>query len=369
MKRVKQSDIVIGKPLSFDCYDQANNLLLKRGTVLTSDRQLAILIERGLYSDGMPSAPRKAEAPKEGPSVFTQISMVEMRLDKLFQGVLDRQPEADFAPAILQLAREIQMVCALDADAALGALHLSQKRRYTVVHPIDVAVLCELIGQRKDMPRETRLPMLAAALTANISMLELQEAMQTQVEPLSERQRDSLRTHPTQSAELLLELGVKDEAWSAAVLHHHEKQDGSGYPGAKCGDDIPLPARIIGLADTYSAMVTPRCYRQAILAKDALREVFLKRGAEIDAELAGLFIKEMGIYPPGAFVKIANGDTAIVLKRGKNGTSAVVKCIIGPRGAPLPFPLVRDTSQAGFEIREMVQCDSALKLTPRQIWS
>lgn len=369
MKRVKQSDIVIGKPIPFDCYDQAKNLLLKRGTVLSSQNQLAILVERGLYSSDLESAPRKAEAPMEKPSVFTQLTMIEMNLEKLFQGVIDRQPNPDFPDTILQFAREIQTLCALDADAVLGALHLNQKRRYTVMHPMDVAVLCELIGQRKEMPREARLPMLAAALTANISILELQERMHTQVEPLTEEQRNALRVHPVLSIELLLELGVKNEDWFAAVLHHHEKLDGSGYPGAKRGDDIPLSARIIGLADTYSAMVTTRRYRQAALAKDALREVFMQRGAEIDAELAGLFIKEMGIYPPGAFVKIANGDTAIVLKRGKNGTSPIVKCIIGPRGAPLPFPLVRDTSQSGFEIREMVKRDPVLKLTPRQVWS
>jgi len=369
MKRVKQSDIVVGKPIPFDCYDQANNLLLKRGTVLASQGQLAILIERGLYSDDLISTARKAEAPKEAPSVFTQLTMIEMHLEKLFQGVIAKQPDPDFPTTILQFARDIQTLCALDADAVLGALHLNQKRRYTVVHPIDVAVLCELIGLRKEMSREARLPMLAAALTANISILELQERMHIQVEPLREEQRDTLHSHPILSVDLLRELGVKNDEWFAAVLHHHEKLDGSGYPGAKRGDDIPLSARIVSLADTYSAMVTTRRYRQAILAKDALREVFMQRGAEIDAELAGLFIKEMGIYPPGAFVKIANGDTAIVLKRGKNGTSPIVKCIIGPRGAPLPFPLVRDTSQNGFEIREMVQRDPLLKLTPRQVWS
>lgn len=369
MKRVKQSDIVVGKAVPFDCYDQAKNLLLKRGTIISSANQLAILIDKGLYSDDSETTARKPDARNERPSVFTQLAMIEMRLEKLFQSIIDKQTEPEFSDTALQFAREIQIMCAMDADAVLGALHLNLKRRYTVMHPIDVAVLCELIGLRKEMPRETRLPMLAAALTCNISILELQETMHTQVEPLTDEQRNALRIHPVLTVDLLLELGVKNEDWTAAVLHHHEKMDGTGYPGSKRGDDIPLTARIIGLADTYSAMVTPRRYRQNKLAKDALREVFMQRGAEIDADLAGIFIKEMGIYPPGAFVKIANGDTAVVLKRGKNGTSPIVKCIIGPRGAPLPFPVTRDTSQNGFEIREMVQRDPILKLTPRQIWA
>jgi len=369
MKRVKQSDIVIGQPLPFDCYDESNNLLLKKGLVIVNAKQLAVLIERGLYSDGLPGVTAKVAVPQEKPSVFTQIALVEMRLERLFQGVIENRPEPDFAEAVLKCAGDIQTACTLDADAALGALHLNQKRRYTTAHPIDVAILAELIGLRKALPEAERRVMLAAALTANISILELQEAMQRQISPLNEDQRNALRIHPVLSVERLLDLGVKDEAWFAAVLHHHEKQDGSGYLGAKRGDDIPLAARIIGLADTYSAMVTPRCYRPNQLAKDALREVFLKRGAEIDAELAGLFIKEMGIYPPGAFVKIANGDIAVVLRRGQNGTNPRVKSLIGPRGAPLPFLVEHDTSQAGFEIREMVPRNVELKLDLRQLWS
>lgn len=369
MKRVKQSDIVIGKPLPFDCYDQSNKLLLKKGLIIANENQLAVLIERGLYSDALPNVTAKPVTPNEKPSVFTQISLIEMRLDKLFQTVIDNKPEPKFAEAIMQFAHAIQNLCALDADAALGALHLNQKRRYTTAHPIDVAILAELIGQRKAMPEDQRRSMLAAALTANLSILELQETMQRQMSPLNEDQRNALRIHPVLSVERLLDLGVKDEIWFAAVLHHHEKLDGSGYPGAKRGDDIPLTARILSLADTYSAMVTPRCYRPNQLAKEALREVFLKRGAEIDAELAGLFIKEVGIYPPGAFVRLTNGDIAVVLKRGLNGTNPLVKSVIGPRGAPLPFMVDRDTSQTGFEIREMVARDIELKLDLRQIWS
>lgn len=369
MKRVKQGDIVVGRPLPYNCYDPTGKLLLKKDMILANERQLEVLIERGLYSDGMPDTTRASGPPVDKPSVFTQISLIEMRLDKLFQGVLENKPEPKFAETVLHFARDIQALCALDPDAALGAVHLSQKRRYTTAHPIDVAILAELIGLRKAMPDEARISMLAAALTANLSILELQEAMQRQMSPLREEQLKTMHTHPVLTVERLRELGVQDEAWFATVLNHHEKQDGSGYPAGKRGEDIPLAARIIALADTYSAMVTPRCYRPNQLAKDALREVFLKRGSEIDAELAALFIKEIGIYPPGALVKLANGETAVVLKRGLNGTSPRVKSILNPRGIPLSNMAEHDTSVSGFEIRDMVARDVELKLDLRQIWS
>jgi HD-GYP domain-containing protein (c-di-GMP phosphodiesterase class II) len=373
MSRVKLSDIRVGEPLPFDCYDESGVLLLRRGVTIASERQLEGLIERGLYSEGgasgAPRRPAEPAAPAEKPSVFSQLAMVEAQLTKLFKGVLDKHPDANFAERVMDLARHIQAICAADADATLGALHLDNKGLYTVIHPIDVAVLCEIMAIRKGLPPAERLSLLAAALTANIAILDLQEALHRQTDPLTDAQREVIRMHPVLGVDMLLDLGVQDDAWFTAVLHHHEKIDGSGYPGAMGGDYIPMSARILSLADTYSAMVTPRAFREAVSAQQALRELFLKRGAEVDAELAQLFIKELGVYPPGAFVKLSSGDVGVVIKRGKDGTSPIVKCVIGPRGAPLPFPVRRDTGQKGFEIRQMVPRDKSLRMDLRLLWA
>ncbi len=373
MDRIKLNDIRVGEPLPYDCYDAGGHLLLKKGAIIASERQLEGLIERGLYSGeggaGAARRPAAATPPVEKPSVFSQLALVEAQLTKLFKGVLEKRTDLDFANRVRALARDIQSICATDADATLGALHLDNKGMYTVIHPIDVAVLCEIIAVRREVPQDERISLLCAALTANIAILELQETLHRQTAPMTDAQREAIRLHPVQGVDMLLDLGVQDDAWFAAVLHHHEKIDGSGYPGALGGDFIPPFARILSLADTYSAMVTPRAFREAISAKDALRELFLKRGGEVDAELAGLFIKELGVYPPGAFVRLTSGDVAVVVKRGKEGTSPIVKCLIGPRGAPLPFPVLRDTSRKEYEIRQVVPRDTSFRIDLRQIWT
>jgi hypothetical protein len=134
------------------------------------------------------------------------------------------------------------------------------------------------------------------------------------------------------------------------------------------GEAIPLSVRIISLADTYSAMVTPRVYRGQILARDALRDIFLKRGGEMDAELAQVFIKELGVFPPGTYVKLQNGEVGIVSRRGENAMKPIVQAVIGPRGAPLPHPLKRDSAEADYAIREMVARDRAAKLDVHRMW-
>jgi HD-GYP domain-containing protein (c-di-GMP phosphodiesterase class II) len=262
----------------------------------------------------------------------------------------------------------LQAVCDLDADAVLGMMHLDTASRYTIMHPLYVAILSELIGRVKRLSIAERLPLVAAALTANVSIIELQEQLQKQEGPLTDDQKAEMRLHPVKAVDMLLAIGVQDESWIATVLHHHEKIDGSGYPGARRGDTIPLSVRILSLADTYSAMVTPRVYRTSILARDALRDIFLKRGGEMDAELAQLFIKVLGVFPPGTFVKLQNGEVGIVTRRGENSMKPMVHAVIGPRGAPLQASIKRDTANADYAITEMVVRDRACKLDVHRMW-
>jgi len=210
--------------------------------------------------------------------------------------------------------------------------------------------------------------MLCAALLSNVAMIDLQEALQRQQTPLTDEQKEQIRLHPVMAIDLMLDAGIQDDLLFNAVLHHHEKYDGSGYPGTLRGDDIPLIVRTIALADTYSAMIAPRIYRGHILARDALREIFLKRGSAIDGDLAQLIIKELGVFPPGAFVKLHNGETALVIKRGANATNPLVQSVVGPRGAPLPTPIKRDCNDSRYAIHEMVVRDRVAVLDLHKLW-
>ncbi|MBL4743522.1 MAG: hypothetical protein JKX87_02625, partial [Cycloclasticus sp.] len=87
----------------------------------------------------------------------------------------------------------------------------------------------------------------------------------------------------------------------------------------------------------------------------ALKEIFTDRGKSVDDHLAQLLIKEVGVFPPGSFVKLANGDTAIVIKRaivkkGRNATAPMVACIVGPRGGMYEKPALRDSNLDMYKI-------------------
>jgi HD-GYP domain-containing protein (c-di-GMP phosphodiesterase class II) len=188
----------------------------------------------------------------------------------------------------------------------------------------------------------------------NISILQLQDSLQSQQSPLTAAQREIIDNHPEASATILRERGVTDTMWLEAVVAHHEAIDGSGYKQARKGDQIPVPAQLVSLADIYCARISSRDYRAALRPNAALRKLFLEQGKRVRDGLASQFIKAIGVFPPGTPVKLENGEVAVVTERGETASTPAVFSIIGPRGMPLAAPIHRDTSRPTYGVREVV---------------
>jgi len=96
--------------------------------------------------------------------------------------------------------------------------------------------------------------------------------------------------------------GVDDADWLQAVLEHHERPGGGGYPNnlAAIGDI----ASVLRMADVFMAKISPRTERPALPVLDAARQMFAEASG---SPLASAIIKEYGIYPPGNFVQLASG--------------------------------------------------------------
>ena len=108
---------------------------------------------------------------------------------------------------------------------------------------------------------------------------------------LSEAERLMLERHPQIGYRMLESLGVQPVA--AWVLHHHERWDGAGYPNKLAGDQIPLGARIIFVADAFDAMTSDRAYRRAIPKRDALAELQRCAGTQFDPEVVKALADEL----------------------------------------------------------------------------
>ncbi|WP_449241461.1 HD-GYP domain-containing protein [Desulfoscipio gibsoniae] len=107
-----------------------------------------------------------------------------------------------------------------------------------------------------------------------------------------------IRRHPLLGASMIMRRVVKvknsykfkPSTIALAVLHHHERWDGSGYPDGQKGEDIPLISRIIAVADAFDAMTTDRPYRKALSKEDAVKEILRYAGTQFDPNIAEAFV-------------------------------------------------------------------------------
>ncbi len=110
---------------------------------------------------------------------------------------------------------------------------------------------------------------------------------------LDARELAQIREHPKIGAKLLLRITVLREA-IPYVLYHHERWDGTGYPSGKSGEEIPVEARVLAIADAFDAMTSDRPYRRALTREEALAEVERCAGTQFDPEIARVFLEVFG---------------------------------------------------------------------------
>ncbi|WP_230404739.1 MULTISPECIES: HD-GYP domain-containing protein [Undibacterium] len=369
-KRISMSDIVLGQPLQWDIYGSDGNLLLRRGFVVNSSHQVEVLIERGLYVDGdkLDQSSRDKKIPKvvELPSVLRIITDVRSELRNLSYNL---PGETEARAKFLALAKQTVVATFLDTDVALGCILLNQEGNYSARHCVDTAVVSIVIGRALKKSEEEITMLAAAALTMNLSMMRQQERLQEKSDGLSPEEQELIFRHPQESVDQLIAAGIRDEGWLSWILFHHENEDGSGYPGKKRGPEIPQNAKIISVADRYCARVCSRSYRKSLLPNAALRDILIGGKTTVDLMLVTLFIRELGTYPIGTFVKLENGEIGVVTSKGATTTTPYVHSLIGPRGAPLTMPIKRDTQKPLHAIREVLHRDQVpIRFTMRQLW-
>ena len=127
-----------------------------------------------------------------------------------------------------------------------------------------------------------------AALLCDVGMLVVPEALLNKEAPLTDEERETLQQHPMVSA-MLVRLFPLCREQATAIMSHHEHWDGSGYPEGLSGEDIPLVARILAVADAYVAMTSPRPHRDAMEPADAAQQLLSNAGKQFDPRIVREF--------------------------------------------------------------------------------
>jgi len=163
---------------------------------------------------------------------------------------------------------------------------------YTKGHSIRVANLSTLIGKKMGLTEE-RLELLEyMGILHDIGKIGISDEILIKPGKLENDEFQIMKSHPKIGADILNSVNLLKEIVSG-VQYHHEQYDGSGYIMGLKGDEIPLEARIIAIADTYDAMTSDRPYREGLEHSAAIDEIKEVSGTQLDPQIVSVFFKVM----------------------------------------------------------------------------
>ena len=367
-----------GNALPVDVWCPDGRLLLRRGQILQSEEHRDTLarhqacmtqadalawqrsLERMLRTmryEGANMA-QIAQAPMPGEIVasdYHECQRVEggwLDMQEILRGLLYHGQNATHLLERLEgIEQKVLTLLHKDSDEGLfilfQALH-DLSLGYCATHALLVGMVGVLTAEKLALAPQTLL--LRSALVMNIGMAILQDEMALQTRSLSAEQRRLIRSHPANSVEILQSLGVKDPHLLDIVLWHHAPE-GSALQG-----DLMAGLRLLNLADILVAKMAPRKTRAAMSPLGAAKSMVLAP-TETTATFRQAMVAALGFYPPGTYVQLANGETAVSISRGGRATTPHVASIANTDGMPLSKYTYHDTSHAPFAVRKPVSAD------------
>ena len=191
---------------------------------------------------------------------------------------------------------------------------------YTGGHSQRIARYADEIARELNCPPEMHDQIRTAAMLHDVGKIGVPDSVLLKPGGLSSTEMEIMKSHSLIGARLLRTAGFADEVVTC-VRHLHERYDGSGYPAALKGDEIPLGSRILAVADTYEAMTSDRIYRSALKPADALFELRRFSGTQFDPVIVETFARVEGSLhmgpPAGETSSTASVDDVFSVVMGR----------------------------------------------------
>ena len=231
-----------------------------------------------------------------------------------------------------------------NADAMIWLSRLKEKDSYSYNHSVRCSILAAVFGRHLGLPEDVLENLATGALLMDIGNVKLpRELLSRSSSELSASDRALLRSHVEEGVQLLERSEAYDDQTIGVVHHHHERNDGSGYPYGLVGNQIPLLARIAGMVDTYDAITSPRPWADAITPTEAVSLLYEQRDKKFQGKLVEQFIQAIGVYPTGTLVELSNGEVGAVIAQNTTRRLRPQVMVVADAGKqPLPRPKVVD---------------------------
>ena len=236
--------------------------------------------------------------------------------------------------AVLSMFQEARMGKAIEADAAMplveeisnsilrnpGALislaRLKTADDYTYMHSVAVCALMIALARQLGLSDDETKDAGMAGLLHDLGKALIPTVILNKPGKLTEEEFAIVKTHPEKGHELLLTASGVSEVTKDVCLHHHEKIDGSGYPKRVNAETMGRFAKMGAGCDVYDAITSNRPYKAGWDPAESIKRMAEWTG-HFDPTIFQAFVKSLGIYPTGSFVRLASGRLGVVIEQGE----------------------------------------------------
>lgn len=167
---------------------------------------------------------------------------------------------------------------------------LEHRDAYTAGHSQRVTEIAAAVAAEHGLPEEERNVLVLAGPIHDLGKIGIDDNILRKPGRLDEEEYDIIKSHPEKGILIIEPLGFLRDT-IPIILHHHERYDGTGYPHRLGGEDIPLGARVMSVADTFDAMTSSRAYRRARSFQEACEELKRCSGTQFDPKVVSLFLE------------------------------------------------------------------------------
>ena len=220
------------------------------------------------------------------------------------------------AEEAMPVVEEISNSVSRNPGAIISLARLKTADDYTYMHSVAVCALMVALARQLNLDEKTTKEAGLAGLLHDLGKAMIPLEILNKPGKLTDEEFTVIKTHPAEGHKLLLEGKGVGEIPLDVCLHHHEKVDGSGYPHRLSGDKITLLAKMGAVCDVYDAITSNRPYKAGWDPAESLRKMAEWAKGHFDEAVFQAFVKSLGIYPIGSFVRLDSGRLGVVVEQG-----------------------------------------------------
>jgi HD-GYP domain-containing protein (c-di-GMP phosphodiesterase class II) len=233
-------------------------------------------------------------------------------------------------------------------DALMWIARLREEDITTYNHGVKVALYLVALGRHLGFPKQELAYLGQIGMLGDIGKTKLPRAILEKPGMLSPAEFELVKEHVALALQVLTDGPKLPAAVTTGIAQHHERIDGSGYPKGLKGNQISIHGKMAAIADSFSALITPRPYANASAPQDALMNLYEWSGTSFHEPMVEQFVQAIGVFPVGSMIELTTGEIGVVVAHNRvRRLEPKVLILSNPDKTSLAQPLERDLFKEG----------------------